>query len=761
LKGHLLASVAVVAMAVMTPALAADLPLKALPQVAAPWSWSGFYAGAHGGCAWGHDATTSANDPFFFGKFPSFSIPGFDPKGCLGGLQAGANWQTGRIVSGLEIDWSVTDIKASASRVSPTIDQGFATTSGTAATSGHFDWLGSARARLGYLATPDILLYGTGGPAWSRYTRSTDLVDTDLFTPAVGGGFANQFSSQAVANWRFGWVAGAGAEFRLFNSNWLGRVEYLHYDFGNSGSVSSSAGFGVTPTPSLATSGALTLDVVRAGVSYKFDPDRYALGWTGAAASATPALSYKATAPIAVAWTWSGFYLGAHAGYGWSRDPFTNRTTSNGVPLSGVDAQGYVGGFQAGANWQSGSVVGGLEIDLSGTGIKGSTTNTTGGGATQATQSEKFDPLGSARARVGYLVTSDVLLYGTGGLGWSRQATTTTTPGGTPANVVTPNWLFGWVAGAGVEARLGNTNWLARVEYLHYDFGDSGSSATANPLGVVVATSVVSSSHMTSDVVRAALSYKLDWPGMPGGVYRSSPYNAMAAIPPTPAAYWSWSGFYLGAHGGYGWGGDPSAIQIPFPDILENNLVPPTTVSGPHSNGYVGGFQAGGNWQSDRYVGGLEVDLSSTGIQGRASGSGIDTDGNALSGTRTDKFDLLGSARARLGYLVTPDVLLYGTGGLAWTRLEQTMTSLNSAAMTFAATPSWRFGWVAGAGGEMRLWNSNWLARLEYLHYDFGNSGATLTGFNSTEFGLEVDSLMTSRHLTADVVRAGIGYKFN
>ena len=38
-----------------------------------------------------------------------------------------------------------------------------------------------------------------------------------------------------------------------------------------------------------------------------------------------------------------------------------------------------------------------------------------------------------------------------------------------------PNWLFGWVAGVGLETRLWDSNWLARVEYLHYDFGDGGS----------------------------------------------------------------------------------------------------------------------------------------------------------------------------------------------------------------------------------------------------------------------------------------------
>ncbi|MDB5636946.1 MAG: putative outer membrane protein [Bradyrhizobium sp.] len=102
-----------------------------------------------------------------------------------------------------------------------------------------------------------------------------------------------------------------------------------------------------------------------------------------------------------------------------------------------------------------------------------------------------------------------------------------------------------------------------------------------------------------------------------------------------------------------------------------------------------------------------------------------------------------------------PDLWLYGTGGLAWTRFEQTVMNQNLNGTTITTTPSWRFGWVAGAGGELRLWNSNWLARLEYLHYDFGDSGSAFQGFNTTQFGLETDTLMTSRHLTADVVRAG------
>ena len=70
---------------------------------------------------------------------------------------------------------------------------------------------------------------------------------------------------------------------------------------------------------------------------------------------------------------------------------------------------------------------------------------------------------------------------------------------------------------------------------------------------------------------------------------------------------------------------------------------------------------------------------------------------------------------------------------------------------------------MAGAGGQLRLGNSNWLARLEYLHYDFGNSGGTRQGFidpNEAD-GIGIVKLDRAGRLTTDVVRAGIDYKFD
>jgi outer membrane immunogenic protein len=69
LKEHLLAGVAVAALIVAAPPGAADLPLKAPRPAVAPWSWSGFYIGGHGGYGWTHDASSTVNDPFFSGNF--------------------------------------------------------------------------------------------------------------------------------------------------------------------------------------------------------------------------------------------------------------------------------------------------------------------------------------------------------------------------------------------------------------------------------------------------------------------------------------------------------------------------------------------------------------------------------------------------------------------------------------------------------------------------------------------------------------------
>ena len=99
------------------------------------------------------------------------------------------------------------------------------------------------------------------------------------------------------------------------DTHWIARLEYLHYAFGAAGSFASTlGGF------SSETFGDLTVNVVRAGLSYKFDPDGLAAGATSASPGVP--LYTKTAARVTTPWTWSGFYVGAHAGYGRASDPF-------------------------------------------------------------------------------------------------------------------------------------------------------------------------------------------------------------------------------------------------------------------------------------------------------------------------------------------------------------------------------------------------------------------------------------------------------
>ena len=114
--------------------------------------------------------------------------------------------------------------------------------------------------------------------------------------------------------------------------------------------------------------------------------------------------------------------------------------------------------------------------------------------------------------------------------------------------------------------------------------------------------------------------------------------------------------------------------------------------------------------------------------------------------------------------MVSPNVLLYGTGGAAWGHVKftdtfQIHTELGDNTSLVSRASSSRFGWVAGAGAEWKLWGSGLMLRVEYLHYDLGSASlafdATLdSGLKKEPFNMHLEKL------TTDVVRGGVSYKF-
>ena len=208
------------------------------------------------------------------------------------------------------------------------------------------------------------------------------------------------------------------------------------------------------------------------------------------------------------------------------------------------------------------------------------------------------------------------------------------------------------------------------------------------------------------------------------GVAQAADMPAKAG-PRAEPFYSSWAGFYLGIHGGYGWG-----------DVNFDEDISP--FSNPRPRGGLVGGHAGYLWQWSNWVGGLEIDYSAASL--KQDQSVVIEDVIITTITLSSKIDALGSARARLGWLWTPNLLAYGTAGLGWAH-----SKVISCADDFCqSSAESSFGWVAGAGLEYQFAN-NWRLRAEYLHYDFG----TVTYLGNENANLRVD-----------VVRGALSVKF-
>jgi outer membrane immunogenic protein len=195
-------------------------------------------------------------------------------SGPVGGLEIGYDWQAGsNFVLGIEADISAANVsgRASATSTEPL---------GTESTTSEQDteWYGTVRGRLGWLATPNLLLFGTGGLAYGR----TSVTGNFAFNGPAGvvtgnfGGFSLVcafnvpcFAGAGVAN-RTGWVAGAGAEYRL-DAHWSAKLEYQFVDLGTQLlTVTALATVAGTAPASFTAAFRDQMHVVRAGLNYHF-----------------------------------------------------------------------------------------------------------------------------------------------------------------------------------------------------------------------------------------------------------------------------------------------------------------------------------------------------------------------------------------------------------------------------------------------------------------------------------------------------------
>lgn len=223
----------------------------------------------------------------------------------------------------------------------------------------------------------------------------------------------------------------------------------------------------------------------------------FALGCGLSAQAADLPPAYKAPPP-ATAYNWTGFYIGGNLGYGWARASGT--ATVAGIASAGSEnLNGAVGGAQVGYNWQTGNWVWGIESDLQVTGQR-ATNSGTGFGLT-VSETDKLPWFGTTRLRGGF-AAGPWLFYGTGGIGYGQIKSEVSFSGVLTGTANSSTTRAAWVAGAGVETAINNSNWTWRVEYLHLDSGTVSNSYTI--AGVPMTTSM----RLTNEVVRTALNYR-------------------------------------------------------------------------------------------------------------------------------------------------------------------------------------------------------------------------------------------------------------
>ena len=231
-----------------------------------------------------------------------------------------------------------------------------------------------------------------------------------------------------------------------------------------------------------------------------------------------------------------------------------------------------------------------------------------------------------------------------------------------------------------------------------------------------------------------------------------------------PAPVSNWNGLYVGGNLGYGWGdGNTDFSFLPTPRQLGLN----NTALGVRSAGVTGGAQFGYNWQIGSLVTGLEADIQGSDIKGSARVTPInsetlrpDTNGTIISSEA--KLSWFGTVRGRLGVTVTPDLLLYGTGGLAYGHVDASANTQFFNPGLVAAFPAniskTKAGWTAGAGAEW-MFARDWSAKLEYLYVDLG-SESTIENLTLADDprGVKVGNTWRIRE---NIARIGVNYHFN
>lgn len=253
-----------------------------------------------------------------------------------------------------------------------------------------------------------------------------------------------------------------------------------------------------------------------------------------------------------------------------------------------------------------------------------------------------------------------------------------------------------------------------------------------------------------------------------------------------------WTGTYIGVNAGYWWSQnnkvktEASILSMSGIDpVGASNIANALTIVGTNHlnnnpNGFIGGAQLGYNYQINYYSLGLELSLaglsqSNDNNQINKSVALVDFPESYQATFKvSNKINYLAALRARIGFIATPSILIYGTGGLGYADInyKQSITANETlSAFTYptvygsSSHNGGHTGWTLGAGAEW-MFMPQWSAKIEYNYYSFGNKNShyTLTQVNNLEIPsvdwASVNVNSSSTQFNINTIEVGLNYHF-
>jgi outer membrane immunogenic protein len=250
---------------------------------------------------------------------------------------------------------------------------------------------------------------------------------------------------------------------------------------------------------------------------------------------------------------------------------------------------------------------------------------------------------------------------------------------------------------------------------------------------------------------------------------------------------YGWTGFYIGANGGYGWKdptvtytpNDPGAFAGTCSGIGGSTCVPPASFN---VKGGLAGGQLGYNWQlNPNWLVGVETDFDWARINGSGASSFLLGSYGPGVFTATETVRSLGTLRGRIGFIPVAPLLIYGTGGLAYGNVSTSAIMPGSIPGTGSdstggfsyvcgqgtgiancfngASSQTKVGWTVGAGGEYKIAN-NLSVKAEYLYVNLGRTAVTTTATFADGGTAPASFTANFGSVNFNVVRVGLNYMF-